>query len=290
MKNERDESITQPPAHTASTGAGLILISIGAVAAVGAVVAYWTDARIQIFGGLVALSLFLGGAGLVSWARSAMPDELAVGEREELASSPEERAQFVEAFVSGEQSIVRRRLLSGSLLLLVGGLSAVGVSLIRSLGPNPFPLLRHTSWKAGTRLVTSDGKPVKAADTYVGGVLTVFPDGNVGDANGQTLLIRVESNKLKLPPEQRKWTYQGIIAYSKICTHAGCPVGLYQEEQQLLLCPCHQSTFDVLRGAKPIAGPATRPLPQLPIAVDADGFLIAQSDYKTPVGPGYWTI
>ena len=78
------------------------------------------------------------------------------------------------------------------------------------------------------------------------------------------------------------------IAYSKICTHVGCPVGLYQADTHELLCPCHQSTFDVLDGARPRFGPATRSLPQLPLAVDGDGFLTAQSDFTEPVGPGFW--
>ncbi len=84
------------------------------------------------------------------------------------------------------------------------------------------------------------------------------------------------------------WTIDGLVAYSKVCTHAGCPVGLYQSESSLLLCPCHQSTFDVLNGAEPTFGPATRALPQLPIAVDEEGFVIATADYSEPVGPGFW--
>jgi ubiquinol-cytochrome c reductase iron-sulfur subunit len=85
------------------------------------------------------------------------------------------------------------------------------------------------------------------------------------------------------------WTVDGIIAYSKLCTHAGCPVGLYVQQLGELLCPCHQSVFDILAGATPVAGPAARPLPQLPIAVGADGTLVARGDFSAPVGPGYWS-
>jgi ubiquinol-cytochrome c reductase iron-sulfur subunit len=262
----------------------------GGLASIGALIAYWAEADMQVFGGLVALALLGGGIGLVAWARSAMTDEVAVGERETLESSDEERAAFVEAFVIGEESIARRRLLGASLVVLVGGLAGVAVSMARSLGPNPLPELRRTAWSPGVRLVTSDGKPIKDTDLRIGSVLTVFPEGSAGRADSQTLLIAVRADLLKLSPERQSWVVGGLIAYSKICTHAGCPVGLYQEEQHLLLCPCHQSTFDVLNQAKPTSGPAARPLPQLPIAKDQNGFLIAQSDYRTPVGPGFWNL
>ena len=89
-------------------------------------------------------------------------------------------------------------------------------------------------------------------------------------------------------PGRDDWTVADLIAYSKICTHAGCPVGLYQAQSGLLLCPCHQSTFEVADGAKPIFGPATRSLPQLPLGTDADGYLIATGDFSAPIGPGFW--
>jgi ubiquinol-cytochrome c reductase iron-sulfur subunit len=121
-----------------------------------------------------------------------------------------------------------------------------------------------------------------------GAVLTVFPEGNVTDYNSQTLLIRVDPAGLRARPGRQDWSPQGHVAYSKICTHVGCPVGLYRETTHDLLCPCHQSTFDVLDGARPVSGPATRSLPQLPLAVDEAGYLIAQRDYTEPVGPGFW--
>ncbi len=270
--------------------AASFFLLLGGLASVGALVAYWAKADTQVFGGLIALSLFGGGIGLVAWARSAMTDEIAVGERETLESSQEDREAFVEAFLSGEQSIGRRRLLGASLFVLVGGFLGLAVSLVRSFGPNPLPELRQTAWRQGVRLMKTDGTPIRQADLALGGVLTVFPEGSLGRADSQTLLIRVPPELLDLSSERKDWVQGGLIAYSKICTHAGCPVGLYQEEQHLLLCPCHQSTFDVLHEAKPTSGPATRPLPQLPIALNQDGFLIAQSDYKTPVGPGFWNL
>jgi ubiquinol-cytochrome c reductase iron-sulfur subunit len=129
---------------------------------------------------------------------------------------------------------------------------------------------------------------VRFGDLKVDGILTVFPAGHTDDASAQTVLINVGDAPLQQPPSRLSWSVQGYIAFSKVCTHAGCPVGLYRSIGHELLCPCHQSTFKVLEGAKPVFGPATRPLPQLPIEIGPDGYLEAQSDYAEPVGPGYW--
>ena len=120
-------------------------------------------------------------------------------------------------------------------------------------------------------------------------MLTVWPEGHTHAADAPTLLIRTRpTQELKLQGEKVGWVVGDIIAYSKLCTHVGCPVGLYQAEEGLLLCPCHQSTFDVLDGARPVFGPAARPLPQLPLDVDDEGYLIATGDFEEPVGPGFW--
>lgn len=263
---------------------------LAAVSGIAAVVAYWLGAGGPLLGGLAALSLLLTGIGLVWWVKWAMPAEVVTDEREEIASSPEERAAFAEDFVRGQDLISRRRLLLGSVLAVAGSYAALGLSMLRSLAPEAGPILRHTAWRRGMRLVTADGNPLKPGDLRIGGVLTVYPEGYVGSADSQTLLIRMAPGELQLSADRMAWTKQGAVAYSKVCTHASCPVGLYQAEEHLLLCPCHQSTFDVLRGARPISGPAGRPLPQLPLDVDADGYLIAQGDYPTPVGPGFWNM
>ena len=129
----------------------------------------------------------------------------------------------------------------------------------------------------------SSGAPVAATNLPVGGVLTVFPEGHTGAADSQTILVRVDLSTFQPLPGRESWSPDGYLAYSKICTHAGCPVGLYEQSSNSLFCPCHQSVFDVLEGAKPIGGPATRPLPQLPLEVGTDGFLRAQDDYSEPV-------
>jgi len=122
----------------------------------------------------------------------------------------------------------------------------------------------------------------------MGGLVTVFPDGHPGSADGQVVLVRIPLRDVDLPAGRRTWSVDGLLAYSKVCTHAGCPVGLFEAEQGTLLCPCHQSAFDVRTGATPVFGPAARALPQLPIEIDDDGFLVAQSDFHEPIGPTYW--
>jgi ubiquinol-cytochrome c reductase iron-sulfur subunit len=140
------------------------------------------------------------------------------------------------------------------------------------------------------RLVDAGNRPMRPEELPLDSVRTVFPEGFVGRPDSQTLLIKINPGDLSLPDGRDAWAPQGCIAYSKVCTHAGCPVGLYRARQHLLLCPCHQSTFDVTRGAVPVFGPAARPLPQLPMEVGPDGYLVASGDFPEPIGPGFWDM
>jgi len=168
-------------------------------------------------------------------------------------------------------------------------LGAFGVAaLVPLVSLGRRPIAAASAWTRGARLVTPEGVPVRADDIAIGGVATVFPEHRVGAPESAVLLIRVEDGKIQAPPERRDWTPSGNVAYSKICTHAGCPVAIYLHVYYTLYCPCHQSEFDVRHGARPIAGPATRPLPQLGLAVDREGFLIARGDFDAPVGPDSW--
>jgi len=155
---------------------------------------------------------------------------------------------------------------------------------------------KHTWWKKGTKLAKDpSGQPIKAADVTIGSVFHVIP-ADLHEAphpldekaKAVVLLVRLDPRDLKEADDRKGWSYDGIVAYSKICTHVGCPVALYEQQTHHLLCPCHQSTFDVADGAKVVFGPAKRPLPQLPIEVDAEGYLVAQSDFHEPVGPSFW--
>ena len=265
-----------------------IALVVSIVAALGLTVVYLNGGQPQLEGALLGLSLGSLGTAVLLWARHLFPPEEAVAERPPFGSSPEDRIAFAASFRAGEQPFARRRFLTR---LLGAAATALGVAALfpsRSLGPRPGRALCRTAWRKGARLVAENGRPVRLGDLEVGGVLTVFPEGHTEAEDSATVLIRVEADRLALPAGRRDWAPQGHVAYSKICTHVACPVGLYQEDTHRLLCPCHQSTFDVLDAARPVFGPATRPLPQLPLAVDGDGYLVARSDYTEPIGPAFW--
>lgn len=263
---------------------------VAMLAALGLAVAYWRGGQTQVEGVLLAVVTGSIGTGIVLWAKHLLPGDEVAEERGELASTEEERAAFTRDFEAGETSLRSRRLLLTS---AAGALTAFGAALlfpIRSLGPRPGGGLKRTAYAPGNiRVVQADGQPVKPADLPDDGVVTVWPAGHTEAADAPTLLIRTRPSQDFKPRSGRDdWTVDGIVAYSKLCTHVGCPVGLYQAEEGLLLCPCHQSTFNVLDGARPVFGPAARSLPQLPLAVDDDGYLIATADFSGPVGPGFW--
>jgi len=241
---------------------------------------------------LEGLSLFVAlgalGLGIILWARFAVPQEQAVDVRDDYPSSGDDRRGAGAALQHGADELDRHGFLTKFLLAAFGTLGVAALFPLRSLGPRFGKGLYHTKWTRGARLVRADGTPVLAADLAVGSILTVFPAGYVDDASSQTLLLRLPPGVLHVSPQRRSWSPQGYVAFSKVCTHAGCPVGLYRASMYQLLCPCHQSVFDVAHAAQPISGPAARALPQLPLQIADDGHLQAQSDYTEPIGPGFW--
>jgi ubiquinol-cytochrome c reductase iron-sulfur subunit len=264
-----------------------IAFGVSIVAALALAVVYWTGGQPQLEGVFLALALGGLGIGLVLWARYFMPHAPQVEERHPIESSEEEIEAFREEFERGEHILTRRTLL---VRMGTAAVAALGVALvfpIRSLGPRPGKGFKSTPYRKGIRLVTEKGTPIRANDVAVRGVVTAFPEGHTDAADAPTLLIR-PGVPVKPRPGREDWTPDGLVAYSKLCTHVGCPVGLYQSDEHLLLCPCHQSTFDVLDGARPVFGPAARSLPQLPIEVDDDGFVVARDDFSGPPGPGFW--
>jgi ubiquinol-cytochrome c reductase iron-sulfur subunit len=259
------------------------------VAGLGLLVAYLLGADTQVDGLLLAVALGGIGVSLVVWSHRLMPDPLREEERHSLASPPAVRAAVLDELLD-EDAIGRRRVLSWLLLGAGGGLVAVLLVPLLSLGPRPGRSLSQTAWRRGRRLVGSDGAPVLAADVALGQVTAVYPDGAVGDADSQAVLIHVDPSEFEMDEASITAAPQGYVVYSRLCTHAGCPVGQFLDRSRHLACPCHQSTFDVLRGARPIFGPAARPLPQLPIRLEADGSFTALADFPEPVGPSFWDM
>jgi ubiquinol-cytochrome c reductase iron-sulfur subunit len=265
--------------------------AISILAALGLAGVYIAGGQTQAEGALLLLTLGGIGVGLLVWALRLLPgieDETqARPRRRRPEGGPEAAADTV---IAGAGELGRRRFLTR---MLLGALAALGLAAlfpIRSLGRAPGGSLSSTPWKAGMRLVTIDGTPVTSRTLEVGAFTTVFPEGFVGSADGQAVLINVGDAPLTLSPEALAGAPDGLVCYSKICTHAGCPVGLYLAQEHQLRCPCHQSTFDVLDGARPVYGPAPKPLPQLPIEIGEDGSLRATGDFDAPVGPSFWDL
>ena len=254
----------------------------------------------QLFLGLgLAFSLFFIGMGAIHWAKTLMPDQEVTVQRHEFRSAEEDRDELVKTAKEGAAAagLGRRSLIKRSLGLSLGLVGLSPLLLLRDLGPLPGDSLTKTSWKAGTRLVTDPGeRPIKPEDLEVGAVAQVLPamlpgqDHRVLSDIGKdaVLLIRLRPEEFNLDAERLSWTHEGIIAFSKICSHMGCAGALYEQQTKHLLCPCHQSTFDVTRAAKVLFGPAARPLPQLALALDSEGYLVAKQPFNEPVGPSFW--
>ncbi|MGH9041034.1 MAG: Rieske 2Fe-2S domain-containing protein [Acidimicrobiia bacterium] len=267
-----------------------IAFGLSTLASIALAVVFWEGGHPQAEGLLLGVVFGAFGAGIVIWAKRATPGDVVAEERPLVASSAEEVEAFVDDLVEGREELGRRRLLFAAAGSAVAALAAALVFPIRSLGPRPGKGLKETAYKGGDkRLVREDGQPLKPIDLAVDGVVTVWPEGHTHDSDAAALLIHTRSTQRFTPRRGRDdWRVGRIVAYSKLCTHVGCPVGLYQAGEGLLLCPCHQSTFDVLNGARPVFGPAARSLPQLPIGTDDAGYLIARGDFSDPVGPGFW--
>jgi len=251
----------------------------------------------QLLGGGLAIALLGIGAGAVHWAKTLMPDEERVEYRHMQRGTDEERADAVSILQQGadESGIARRPLIRNTLIGAMALFPIPALVLLRDTGPMPGNKLSTTFWKTGMRIERDQpgGGALKASDLTIGSVVHVMPEGIEKTehpleerAKAAVLLIRLEEDLIAA--EAEPGSYHGIVAYSKICTHVGCPVALYEQRTHHLLCPCHQSTFDVTQNCKVIFGPAKRPLPQLAITVDAEGYLVAKAPFSEAVGPSFW--
>ncbi|TCC66008.1 Rieske (2Fe-2S) protein [Kribbella pittospori] len=261
------------------------------------------NANNMVIGLCIGLALFLLGAGAIQWAKKLMVDEEISEDRHPAHSSPEQIADITDAFKQGvaESGFTRRKLIRRGLFTGLGLLGLPAIVLLRDLGPLPGRSLYNTIWAKGIRVVNDvTDRPIKPSDMIVGQLVNAAPanlaplqeespvEYQNAKAKSAVIVVRIKPSEIRTPPGRENWGVDGILCYSKICTHVGCPISLYEQTTHHVLCPCHQSTFDLADGAKVIFGPAARPLPQLPLAVDAEGYLVAQSGFTEPVGPSFF--
>ncbi|UUU34498.1 Rieske (2Fe-2S) protein [Streptomyces sp. CA-210063] len=246
----------------------------------------------------LGLSLFCIGAGAVHWARTLMSDVEIADERHAIEAAPEVKAKVMADFRDGakESALGRRKLIRNTMFGALALFPLSGVMLLGGLGPAPGTKLRHTTWAKGKKLVNMNTmEPLRPADVAVGSLTFAMPDGldehdhdfQKNIAKDALMIVRIQPDDIK-DKTSLEWSHEGILAYSKICTHVGCPISLYEQQTHHVLCPCHQSTFDLADRGRVIFGPAGHALPQLRITVGEDGYLEAVSDFEEPVGPAFW--
>lgn len=274
------------------------------------------DAELVLFGanlkmqttllGLTAgVATLLIGISAIHWARMLMSDEEIVGDRHGAASPPEARERVLTDLETGiEASGIRRRKLLGTGMTGALGMMALpAVVSLADMGPWPTAELRaktieKTIWAEGVHLVNDvTFTRLKATELVVGQLVNAQPETlqeyhgaalQQQKAKASIIVVRMDPNSIRIPESRRDWQVDGILCYSKICTHVGCPISLWEQQTHHLLCPCHQSTFDLGNSGVVVFGPAARALPQLPITTDAEGYLVARSDFTVPVGPSYF--
>ncbi|WP_149179386.1 ubiquinol-cytochrome c reductase iron-sulfur subunit [Streptomyces sp. TRM49041] len=284
-----------------------MLATVGFIASfvafdVDKIVYIWPLGHVSILhvalGMTMGISLFCIGAGAVHWARTLMSDVEVADDRHPIEASPEVRSKVMADFAEGaqESALGRRKLIRNTMFGALAMVPLSGVVLLRELGPLPEKKLFHTSWARGKQLINMNtNEPLRPEDLTVGSLTFAMPEGlseedhdfNTKIAKDALMIVRLEPEDIK-DRRELEWSHEGIVAFSKICTHVGCPVSLYEQQTHHALCPCHQSTFDLSDGARVIFGPAGHALPQLRIGVNDEGFLEALGDFEEPVGPAFW--
>lgn len=285
-----EQVLTGSPAVPEARASRWIAVALGSATASGVAVliVYVLGGQPQLEGVLLAVLLSGIGFAFIFWGKYLFAPEI-VTESRGLHESSEAAVEAAgEAMEEDGGGITRRTFLVRMMLGAFGALGLAAIIPVRSLGPSPGDSLFVTAWRKGSLVVDETGEAVRIDTLPLGGVVTVFPGGHVGANDAQAVVVRVQESLLQLPAGREGWAPLGNVCYSKLCTHAGCPVGLFLVESQQLQCPCHYSAFDVLTGAQPVFGPATKPLPQLPLYVDPSGYLRARGDFSGPVGPGFW--
>ncbi|MEU7068961.1 Rieske 2Fe-2S domain-containing protein [Streptomyces narbonensis] len=284
-----------------------MLATVGFIASyvifpVDKIVYIWPFGRVSALnfalGWSLGLALFFIGAGAVHWARTLMSDVEVADERHPMEASPEVKAKVMADFAAGaaESGFGRRKLIRNTMFGALALVPLSGVMLLRDMGPLPEKKLRVTKWARGKQLINMNThEPLRPEDVAVGSLTFAMPEGmsehdhdfQVEIAKAALMIVRIQPEDIK-DKRELEWSHDGVVAFSKICTHVGCPISLYEQQTHHVLCPCHQSTFDLSDGARVIFGPAGHALPQLRIGVNDKGFLEALGDFDEPVGPAFW--
>ncbi|MFE9955124.1 ubiquinol-cytochrome c reductase iron-sulfur subunit [Micromonospora sp. NPDC005299] len=283
----------RPPVPAAPPGVNRrIVLSFltSAAGAIGFAITYGLGGQTQWEGVCLAVAFAGLATGLAIWGRRLVPVGRHVEEHEGFTPPPAEQA-LTAAVLTAPDSPIRRRGLLATLGLALTALGVAALFPLRSLlpGDRPRPLraLKDTPWGPGVRLLTDSGQPLRPEDVPAGTVIGVFPEGGTDAGDAPAFAVRLQPERFTRAPSAGH--LNGLVVYSVLCTHAGCPVRLYLKGTGRVLCPCHQSSFDLFDDAAPVAGPAARRLPGLPIEVDRDGYLRATGDFTAPPGAGFWS-
>ncbi len=309
-----DEKAADRATRQVATFFGLVpLLAIGFVVIYFAMPGTWyfdfgplrANARNLGLGLTFGLALLFIGIGAVQWARQLMDDREMVDHRHGATSKPEDVAWVVGEMdkVVDESKLTRRKVIGRSLLAALATIFLPMLVGLADLGPWPTKKKRAetietTIWAEGVRLVHDiTYEPIKPEDIEIGQLINGEPENlqelhgaefQIEKAKAAIIIVRMDPNTIKIPESRQDWQIGGILCYSKICTHVGCPISLWEQQTHHLLCPCHQSTFDLGDSGVVVFGPAARALPQLPITTDAEGYLIARSGFDVPTGPSYF--
>ncbi|NLT30088.1 MAG: Rieske 2Fe-2S domain-containing protein [Propionibacterium sp.] len=273
-------------------------------------IGFHTPAHHFWFGLLLGSAILLIGLGAVHWARTLMSDVEMIEERHPIASSEEDRAGILAEIDKGiaDTGLSRRKMILASMGGALGLFAVPMLVTLADLGPWPTrserartierTLFAEATPSKPVRLVNdTTWAPIRAADLEIGQLVNAQPENlknlhgtavQVEKSKAAIIIVRMAIDKINIPESRKDWHVDGILCYSKICTHVGCPISLWEQQTHHLLCPCHQSTFDLGDSGVVVFGPAARALPQLPITVNEAGELVAHGDFTVPVGPSYF--
>jgi ubiquinol-cytochrome c reductase iron-sulfur subunit len=298
---ERERLVPDSPPSSGAELAALVLLAAGAACGVAFVVVYALDRlpnQTQLFGACLGLAfLFVAAALILTGKRLIVTEELEHDYPVE--EHADEQETILQTVADSGSRLTRRRLFKACLGAAGGALTVAVLTPLASLGPVlDVGAFYDTPWRRGRRLVDERGRPWRADDIEEADFYTAFPEGADKEQLGApVVLVRLPQHELHLPRANAHFAADGIVAYSKICTHAGCAISLYRsplfrpnDPRPALVCPCHYSTFDPAAGGTVLFGPAGRNLPMLPLSIDRRGELRAAGNFDGPVGPSWWGV